>query len=236
MRPFPPPELMWAPGESYLHVYALPAADRSIALSELVSQTRAVAAATCGALVPVPDQWLHATVQMITVPAARIDRPCREALAAALAVHLADVPPMDLTVGPPLCGTGGVVLDATAVEGADGASDGPWRALRDRTEDAIRQVIGSHGLTYDPGPPHMSVAYAARHADSGPVQSSLQRIRPGRARWRVGAVELLDVVQDARAHTYTWRPLTRIPLGGRPQPVSRDHHARVPVSIGPDVR
>jgi hypothetical protein len=227
MRPFPPLKLAWAPGESYLHVYALPA-QRSIGLLELVSQARTVAAGTRGALVPVADQWLHATVQMITVPAARIDRPSREALAATLAVQLADVLPIDLTVGPPLCGTGGVVLDTTSAEGADGSGDGPWRALRDRTEEAIRQVIGTQGLTYDPGPPHMSVAYAARHGDSGPVQSRLQLIRPGRARWRVDAVELLDVVQDAHAHTYTWRPLARIPFGGRLQPTSRGRRARGP--------
>jgi hypothetical protein len=236
MRPFPPPELVWAPGESYLHVYAVPATNWNIGLAELVSRARAVAAATCGALVPVADQWLHATVQMITVPAGRIDGPGREALAAALAVQLAGIPPMDLTVGPPLCGTGGVVLDAIAADGSDIAGDGPWQALRDRTEHAIRQVIGNEGLNYDPGPPHVSVAYAARHADSGPVQSSLQRIRPGRARWRVDAVELLDVVQDAHAHTYTWRPLARIPFGGQLQSAIGGQDARLVELVGPDVR
>jgi hypothetical protein len=236
MRPFPPPELVWAPGVSYLHVYALPAAHRNIGLAELISQSRAVAADTCGALVPVGDQWLHATVQMITVPAAHLDLPCREALTAALSAQLADVPALDLTVGPPLCGTGGVLLDATAVQGAGRASDGPWRALRDRTEEAIRQVIGNCGLNYDPGPPHISVAYAARDADSGPVQSSLQRIRPGRARWRVDAVELLDVVQDADAHTYTWRPVARIPFGECLQPAGGGRRARMAELIGPDLR
>jgi hypothetical protein len=225
VRPFPPPELTWRPCESFLHVYALPDTARNPALAELAGRVRAVVAACGGAVMPVPDQWLHATIQMVTVPAAQLPRPLRGALARELAARLAGIPPLDLLAGPPLAGDGGVVLDVTAMDGTGNMTDAPWRLLRERVETAIGIAVGAQALRYEPGPPHISIGYAAAEADSGPVQAGLQRIRPGRARWRLDAVELVDVSQDAVAHCYTWRRVARIPLG-RPVALGTDHTAR----------
>jgi hypothetical protein len=216
VRPFPPPELTWQPGESFLHVYALPDVSTCPELAGLISRARAVAEAQGGFLVPVPDQWLHATVQMITVPAASIGPPVLAALRDALGAELAGLSPIELAVGPALCGNGGVVLDITGNR-VGGPSDGPWQRLRGRVEAAIMRVVGEGALGYEPGPPHISVAYAAAEADSGPIQASLQQIRPGRATWQVTGVELVDVCQDAAGHRYTWRDVARIKLGGRPE-------------------
>jgi hypothetical protein len=222
MRPFPTPELTWRPGESFLHVYALPAVGRDAPLGDLISRARAVGAAGGGPLAPVPDRWLHATVQMITVPAAEISRSMRNRLTTVLAGHLSGLPPLDLIVGPPLCGTGGVILDITALDATGHLTDAPWQQVRGRAETAIRQVLGGQALRYEPGPPHISLAYAAADTDSGPIQASLQRVRPGRAGWRMDALDLVDVTQDAAAHTYTWRPIARILLGDPMKPAGHD--------------
>ncbi|MFD0580947.1 hypothetical protein [Dactylosporangium darangshiense] len=95
----------------------------------------------------------------------------------------------------------------------------PFAMLSERVGTAIRGVFGADALRYDPGVPHISLAYAAGPEDSGVVQSQLRRaVRPNRAPLTVGAVWLLDVIQDAGRSQYRWHePIARIPLQGGPR-------------------
>jgi hypothetical protein len=210
MEPFPTPELVWEPAETRWHVYVLPHADDGD-LARLLERTAEVAVEVAGeSLVPV-GAFAHATVHMISQPSAGLPDGSVTAFAKELHAALAEFAPFSVTAGGPCAGTGSVTLD---VDGD--LLGGPWAELTERVGGAIKSRFGSDALRYQVPPPHISVAYCAESTDSGRLQSALRRrVRPSRAEMRVQEVWLLDVRQDAHAHTYTWpeRTAVKIPLG-----------------------
>lgn len=200
---------LWPAGETRLHVYLLPELHLDVDLARLVSACRSVTAAY-PYITPVHDQWLHATVQMVTGrPADAVDDATRDRLAACLQAELADLPPFTVTAGSPIAGLGGVLLDLD--------QDLPgehFHELYTRTRRAISTSLGAGAVDSVTLPPHVSVGYANADGDSGEVQSRLRRtVRPSHARMSVREVHLVDVVQDVARCEYRWRPVARVPLG-----------------------
>jgi hypothetical protein len=200
--------VLWSPGETRLHVYVLPDLDGDPDLADLIRRSRNVIAGY-PAIAPVPDGWLHATVQMIAgVPAAGVHAIQRALLVNALKTRLADVPAFTVTAGPPIATRSGVLLD---VDGDQ--AGGPWTVMATAVRAAIADVLGAPALARDPGPPHISLGYGVGDEDSGVVSGALRRrVRPGRAPLGVRAVWLVDVTQDAERSEYRWEPVSRIGL------------------------
>jgi hypothetical protein len=203
-------ERTW-PEASRWHVYVLPDLGTDAALRRLVERSRTVLA-RCTALSVVPDAWLHATVQMVTGRAgADVTGAQRTALVAGLHEQVGALPPFTATGGSVQADRSGVVMDLDLDLPGE-----PFAVLGERVRAAIRGVFGDDGVRYDPGTPHVTLAYATGPEDSGSVQSDLRRtVRPSRAPLTVDAVWLLDVIQDAARSQYRWHePIARIPLRG----------------------
>jgi hypothetical protein len=203
-------ERIW-PEATRWHVYVLPDLDTDAALRRLVEQSRTVIGQHA-ALSVVPDAWLHATVQMVTGRAgADVTEMQQAALVAGLHEHVGILAPFTATGGSVQANRSGVVVDLDLDLPGE-----PFAVLGERVRAAIRGVFGDEGLRYDPGTPHITLAYATGHEDSGIVQSRLRRtVRPSRAPLTIDAVWLLDVIQDADRSQYRWHPpIARIPLRG----------------------
>ena len=210
MERFITAERTWSE-RSRWHVYVLPDLDADPDLRRLVEQSRAVLA-RYPVLSAVPDPWLHATMQMVTGRAGDdITEAQRAALIGALHEQVGGLAPFTATAGSVLAGRSGVVIDLDQDLPGE-----PFAVLGARIRAAIGAVFGDDGLRYDPGIPHISLAYATGDGDSGDVQGHLRHaVRPARARLSVGAVWLLDVIQDPVRSQYRWHePLARVPLRG----------------------
>lgn len=166
MKTFIAGSRLWPAGVTLLHVYALP---RTEEIGDLVRACRPVLDRT-GVIAPVADEWLHATLVKIGVPAAGVGPDRRADLVEALRRNLADVAPFRLVAGPPLATGSGVLLDLTP--------DDRLADLVTRVHTAAADVVGEHLLTPPSGPPHITLGYAIGDTDSGPVDSALRRIRP----------------------------------------------------------
>ncbi|WP_327001779.1 2'-5' RNA ligase family protein [Dactylosporangium sp. NBC_01737] len=211
MQRFITAERTW-PERTRWHVYVLPDLDADPDLRRLVGQSRAVMS-RYPALSVVPDQWLHATMQMVTGRAGDdVTDAQRAALVDALRERVGGLAPFTATAGSVLATRSGVVLDLDQDLPGE-----PFAVLGSGVRAAIGAVFGDDGLRYDPDVPHISLAYAAGDDDSGEVQGHLRRtVRPSRTRLSVAAVWLLDVIQDPARSQYRWHePLARIPLTGR---------------------
>jgi hypothetical protein len=216
MEPFPPPHMVWAPGETRWHCYALPDYVRDASLAELIRRSRAAALEVAGDdLASVEDEWVHATVSMISVPAAELESGAVEALARGLGRVLAEVPAFRLPARRPWAADSSVLM-GLAEEEVPGQ---PWNVLSGLVEQAIGEQFGSRAMQYVPPPPHVTLAYCAKPTESAAIEAALRKVnqtaQTQRAHMSVGEICLVDVRQDAVAHTYTWNKETviRIPLG-----------------------
>lgn len=219
MEPFPPPHMVWAPGETRWHCYALPDYARDASLGELIGRSRAAALEVAGdALAAVEDEWVHATVSMISVPAAELESGVVEALARGLGRVLADVPGFRLPARWPWAADGSVLMGLAEEE----VAGRPWDVLSGLVMRAIDEQFGSRAMQYVPPPPHVTLAYCAKATEGAAIEAALREVNQAtqvqqvqQAYMSIGEVYLVDVRQDAVAHTYTWNKETviRIPLG-----------------------
>lgn len=210
MKPFPTPEQVWGPGQARWHVYVLPRAQDE-QLAELLRRSTQVSLEVAdGVLVPT-GEYAHATVQMISIPAAEVPQAELDLFADDLRAALSELEPFTVDVGSALATTGAVLLDMD-----QDLPGQPWDALNTSVKEAIRARFGEQALKYLTPPPHITVAYCAKPTDSGVLGSQLRRrVRPSRAPMTVDAVWLLDVHQNVEARTYTWswESAVRVPLG-----------------------
>jgi hypothetical protein len=193
------------------HVYVLPDLDTDPALQRLIERARGVME-QYPVLSVVEDAWLHATVQMVTGRAGEaVSAAERAALVTALQEQVGILPAFTVTAGSVLANGAGVVVDLDQDQPGE-----PWDVLSSAVRDAILTTFGPGSVDYDPGPPHVTLAYATGPEDSGVVQSQLRRtVRPNRAPMTVNAVWLLDVIQDVDRSQYRWlEPIARISLDG----------------------
>jgi hypothetical protein len=192
------------------HIYALPDLTANTALGDLVDRVRTVTS-DCQVLSQVRNEWLHATINLVAGRSGRDVTPGqRDALIASLAESVADLRPFSATVGSPMANQVSVLLDVD-----QDLPDQPWAILSDRVRASIGQVFGPTALTYEPPPPHLTLAYGTGQADSGLLQSQLRRqVRPGHASWTIDRIYILDVTQDAGSSEYRWgEPVAEILLG-----------------------
>ncbi|HTJ67937.1 MAG TPA: tetratricopeptide repeat protein [Actinospica sp.] len=229
MKSFPGEAAAWTPkdqraaglGEDRWHVYYT-LHGRTRRLSALVEETRRVALDALGPdrkdlISPVAPGFLHATVQQISLPAHEITPAQLQAFTADLGGALAGIEPFTLQMRGPVAATGSLEGDIY-----DPHPHQPWQQVSDLVGRLIREHFGSRACTYEPPPPHMSIAYGAPGADgpdallfdSGIIQSRLRRlVREHPVTFRVGELALLCVHQDPDQSTYTWSQDTAVYLG-----------------------
>src|SRR5699024_2193542 len=101
----------------------------------------------------VPREWLHTTVQMLTVAGDEVDHEQLDELVAALRRRLTAVPPLELLVGPPQVSRHAVEL------WVDPGADRPWRGLVEAVRTAAVDALGTGAIPpLDPNPtPHTSI-------------------------------------------------------------------------------
>lgn len=196
-------DVLWPEGWTRLHLYVLP---NLAEIKDLVDIYQSVIA-EFPFMSPVPDEWLHAIVQMIEQPAARDVTPKQlDDLSTNLRENLAGVSSFTLTAGGAVAGRSGVVLDMTP--------DTKFSQIVHRSRAIIADVLGDEAVKYSHARPHVTLAYACDHGDSVVVQSKLRNATDRRATMTVDEVSLVDVIQDPTRHQYRWKRIDRFALNG----------------------
>lgn len=150
---------------------------------------------------PVPDVWLHLTMQGLGF-VDEVDEGDADAIVSAAAGRLAAVEPFTLELHRP-------VVTPEAVRW-DPPGDGPARV-----RDAIRAAIGGVWPVV-PEPAggfgaHVTIAYSNSDAPAGPVYSALESVDAGPASARVERADLIVLGRDRRM--YEWETYASVPLG-----------------------
>lgn len=153
------------------------------------------------ALDPVPDEWLHLTMQGVGF-AEDVRAEDRETMVRTAARNLREIEPFTLEFERP-------VITSEAIRW-DLASDGPAQ-VRSRIRGAIREVFGSASEPESGFVAHVSVAYANRAAPSAPVAEALSTVEVSPAIARIQAASLILMHRDRRM--YEWETAARVPLG-----------------------
>jgi 2'-5' RNA ligase len=154
-------------------------------------------------LTPVPDPWLHLTMQGLGF-ADEVDPNELNAIVRAAHTECASVPPFDITLGP-------VDPDSQGI----GLLIQPWQPVID-VRDAIRRAIGTVWTDVPESPndfrPHVTLAYSA---DDAPTQPLIDQLTPLRsippAPAHIDTVELIRLGRDE--HLYKWDIVATVPLG-----------------------
>jgi hypothetical protein len=197
----------WPRSSGRLHVYAFANAP----VGELAAAYHRVLTANGVTGLPAqPAAFLHVTIEQVQRYVDDLTPAELAALSAALGKHIAAVPAFDLTVGPALVTSRGILLDAVP--------DEPWSHLRQAVRAAAVETFGDDAVRpmSHPGAPHCTIAYATGPGAVDPEDILLQA-RPGRAVLPVTEVHLVAVTQDPAAAAYSWPdPLATFPLGPRP--------------------
>lgn len=193
----------WPTGYTSWQTYLVPDLDTNVELRDMIGRYYRVLQEFPG-VVPSPP---HATVQPIhdEQPAAQIGQTDRDAYITAIGARAATIPAFEILAGPALAGSSGVVLDLYP--------DDPFQLLLDGMQSAISSVGGPEAIAFDTRPAHLTIAYAIEYQDSGIITSRLRRSRPSHAPLTVGAVDLVEVRQDADRGQYLWDLVQRFPLG-----------------------
>ncbi|HEX2317301.1 MAG TPA: 2'-5' RNA ligase family protein [Thermomonospora sp.] len=150
---------------------------------------------------PVPDEWLHMTVQIVgfadEIPAAEV-----EALAGAVRDLLGDLPPTTVDLGRVLVHDEGVALGVEPRRALD--------PLREAIRDGVARTVTRHRLDDHPTwTPHISVAYSDGDGPSAPIVAALaEHLEPRPLTIR--AAHLVEQVRDG--HLYRWETVAVAPL------------------------
>lgn len=190
----------WAMGRRY-YTWHLTFADQFDV--HRVAESYRLALAPLDVLDPVPNKWLHLTMQGVGF-VHEVSRSTVDEIVAAAAGHLAGVEPFDLRFGRP----------EVEREGVCWAFDTPGAAA---VRDAVRAGIGEV-LPDVPGPadgfrPHVSIAYSNGEGPAAPIREALVSAAPEPADARIGTAELIILNRDNRL--YEWETYASVPLGSR---------------------
>lgn len=171
-------------------------------VQRLAAEYRAALAPLGDALTPIPDPWLHLTMQGIGFVGEAKESDV-EAIIAAAGQRLAHVPAFDVEIGP-------AVLDPEAIL-LHVHPDGPVRAVRDAIRAAIGDVLDEVPEKAEGFTPHVSVAYSASDGPAAPVAQVLDGLNLVPARARISSAELIVLHRDNQM--YEWEPYAAVPLG-----------------------
>lgn len=207
MTSFFDPDRLWPVGARVLQLYVLPDLSRDRQLAELVARCRAVLSDYPATDRPIPDEWLHVTIQPVNHGIYEpLEEATRQRLVDELASAFAPVPAFQTLVGSPLAYPTGAIADL--------ADDAPFDDLIERARNVVTAVCGPEAAGFDTRPAHMTLAYARGEQDMAPVARKLRRVRPSHAPMTVDAVYLVAVEQVPEDCVYRWELVHRFPLAG----------------------
>lgn len=178
---------------------------------ENVPAVRRLAAQTRNALKPdapvdvVPTRWLHLTLAEVG-GSASVPRPLAYEAARRAVAPLAELPPVDIQVGPLRTMPGAVAL---------GVHGGGLQQVYERLVTAIPDELPERPVQR-PFDPHVSIAYLARDCRSSdllPCDARTGALLHLSVKATLDHVTLVEVVRD-RGH-YWWTPRCRVPLDGQ---------------------
>ncbi|MDQ1678911.1 MAG: hypothetical protein QOC93_4055 [Actinomycetota bacterium] len=183
---------------------------------ELHAITERYRAALTGlpAVTPVPDRWLHLTMQGIGFADEVADADLR-AITESAGTRLTTVEPVTVQLGPAVVGDEAVALPAEPHNAV--------RAIRTAIRAAIADVWGLDQVPEDADRfrPHASVAYLGAEGPAAPYIQAVSSVRDGTARTTVRAASLIRLNRDRRM--YEWDTLATVPLGTPPSVAARPH-------------
>ncbi|MFE4669512.1 2'-5' RNA ligase family protein [Streptomyces sp. NPDC056716] len=168
----------------------------------LAAEYRAALAPLGDSLTPIPDEWLHLTMQGIGF-VGEIEEADVRAITDRARTSLSQLPALDLEIGL-------AVLDPEAVL-LPVRPDGPVRAVRAAIREAIGDVLSEVPERADGFTPHLSVAYSAGDGPAAPVIRALDTADVTPARARITAAELIVINRDN--YMYEWESFAKVLLG-----------------------
>ncbi|MEU6224759.1 2'-5' RNA ligase family protein [Streptomyces sp. NPDC047042] len=168
----------------------------------LAAEYRSALAPLGDVLTPIPDRWLHLTMQGIGFVGEAKERDV-QAIADLARDRLAAVPAFDLRIGPAVLDPEAVLLHVNP--------DAPVRTVRDAIRDAIGDVLGDVPEKAEGFTPHVSVAYSNSEGPAEPIARALAGLDITPAGSRVSAVELIVINRDHKM--YEWETFASVPLG-----------------------
>uniref|UniRef100_A0AAU2AFS5 2'-5' RNA ligase family protein n=1 Tax=Streptomyces sp. NBC_00093 TaxID=2975649 RepID=A0AAU2AFS5_9ACTN len=168
----------------------------------LAAEYRSALAPLGSTLAPIPDKWLHLTMQGIAFVGEGKEEDT-QAIADAARDRLAAVRAFDLRIGP-------AVLDPEAVL-LHVKPDGPVRAVRNAIREAIGVVLGDVPEKAEGFTPHVSVAYSNSDGSAEPIAQVLAGLDIPPATARISAAELIVINRDNKM--YEWESFAKVPLG-----------------------
>ncbi|MGW5637294.1 2'-5' RNA ligase family protein [Streptomyces sp. NPDC003832] len=153
-------------------------------------------------LTPIPDRWLHLTMQGIGF-VGEIKEQDVKAIVDAARTRLATIPAFDLQIGPEVLDPEAVLLHVHP--------DGPVRAVRNAIRAAIGDVLEEVPEKAEGFTPHVSVAYSAGDGPAEPIAQILGDTNLTPAQARISSAELIVIHRDNQM--YEWESFANIPLG-----------------------
>ena len=168
----------------------------------LAAEYRSALAPLGDTFTPIPDQWLHLTMQGIGFVGETKEQDVHT-IADAAQTRLASIPAFDVQIGP-------AVLDPEAVL-LHVHPDDPVRAIRNAIREAIGDVLGEVPERAGGFTPHVSVAYSAGDGPAEPIAQTLNILDVTPARARISSAELIVIHRDNQM--YEWETFANVPLG-----------------------
>ncbi|WP_406257398.1 2'-5' RNA ligase family protein [Streptomyces chartreusis] len=168
----------------------------------LAAEYRSALAPLGDILTPIPDQWLHLTMQGVGFVGETKEEDVNAIVEAAHA-HLAAVPAFDLRIGPAVLDPEAVLLQVDP--------DSAVRTVRNSIRTAIGEVLGEIPEKAEGFTPHVSVAYSAQDGPTSPIRQILGGLSLTPAQARISSAELIVIHRDNQM--YEWEPFAKVPLG-----------------------
>ncbi|MGI5420487.1 2'-5' RNA ligase family protein [Actinomadura luteofluorescens] len=152
-----------------------------------------------------PPEWLHITT-LVVGSTEEITTQQQQDMLAAASELLADIPPVDVTLGR--------ILYHPEAIAAEVQPAGPLRQVRKAIQTATRKATGRQGHTEGPSQwlPHMTLAYSETEQPAEPLITALGRELPT-SEFTINAVTLVD--QQGPERLWSWHPAGRAVLLGR---------------------
>ncbi|MFF2513873.1 2'-5' RNA ligase family protein [Streptomyces sp. NPDC058086] len=168
----------------------------------LAAEYRSALAPLGDILTPIPNQWLHLTMQGIGFVGETKEQDVH-AIVDAAHLRLAAIEALDLQIGPEVLDPEAVLLHAHP--------DGLVRAVRNAIRGAIGDVLGEVPEKAEGFTPHVSVAYSAKDGPAEPIAQVLAGLTLAPAQARISSAELIVIHRDNQM--YEWEPFAKVSLG-----------------------
>jgi 2'-5' RNA ligase len=151
---------------------------------------------------PIPDQWLHLTMQGIDFTD-EIDKSSVDDIVTAARERLAAVPVFDLTLSAPVLDPEAVLVPVQPHE--------PVRAVRDAIRAAVGDVLPAVPEKTEGFRPHVSLAYSNSDGPAAEIGTVLAAVDVPPATAHITSAELIVLHRDNRM--YEWKPYAQVTLG-----------------------